>query len=65
MKGICLKVKVKVQLEFKLAYDYPAVQCFNHYTTRTPISPHNRVHDFMVLSKYLRLIIIIYLNTLI
>ena len=34
--GICPKVNIIVQLEFKLAYYNPAVHRFNHYTTRTP-----------------------------
>ena len=35
-KGICLKVNVIARLEFELAYNDSALQCFNHYTTRTP-----------------------------
>ena len=34
--GICLKVNVIAQLEFKLTYYDSAVQHFNYYTTRTP-----------------------------
>ena len=34
-KGICLKVNVIVQLEYKLAYYDSTVHRFNHYTTRT------------------------------
>ena len=36
-KGICPKVNVIAQLELELAYYDTAVQCFNHYTTRTPL----------------------------
>ena len=35
-QGYCPKVYVIAQLEFELAYYDSAVQCFNHYTTRTP-----------------------------
>ena len=34
-KGICPKVNVIARLEFELENYDPAVQCFNHYTTRT------------------------------
>ena len=47
-KGICPKVNVRVQLEFKLIYHNPAVYCFNHYTTRTPPSTiSNRVYIYL------------------
>ena len=35
-KGICPKVNVIAQLEYKLAYYDSAVHRFNHYTMRTP-----------------------------
>ena len=35
-KGICPKVNIIAQLEFKLTYSNSAVHRFNHYTTRTP-----------------------------
>ena len=35
-KGICLKVKVIVRLEFEIAYHDSEVHRFNHYTTGTP-----------------------------
>ena len=34
-KGICPKVNIIVQLEYKLAFDDSAVQCFNDYAMRT------------------------------
>ena len=34
-KGICPKVNVIARLEFELAYNDSAVQCFSHYTTKT------------------------------
>ena len=41
-KGICSKVNVIAQLEFELTYYDFAVQCFNHYNTRTlPIYTFN------------------------
>ena len=43
-KGICPKVNVITRLEYELTYYNSAVHCFNHYTTRTPLS-------FFVLKK--------------
>ena len=38
-KDICPKVNVIAQLGFELTYYDSAVQCFNHYTTRTSLRP--------------------------
>ena len=37
-KGICPKVNVMAQLYFELTYYESAVQRFNHYTTKTPLT---------------------------
>ena len=60
-RGICPKVNVKAQLEFELAYYNSAVNCFNHYTTRT--SPYIFFYlfiFFLVFNKVVSFDIVIY-----
>ena len=58
-KGICPKVNVIARLEYELAYYDSAVQRFNHYTTRTPLSSWRilfyviRFNDISILDGYL------------
>ena len=35
-KGICPKMNIIARLEFELAYNDFAIQCFNHYTMSSP-----------------------------